>query len=248
MFQLHNQCKRRVLQCFIDTAKYAARQRGDKTIKFTYISSDTSQKVMEIDVDEFCENDYGIVLKSDMSGTQENIQKLDQMVQAALQTQMINFSTAMQIFQSCSFDEKIRMIQQSENEAQQRMEMQQQQAQQMQQQQIEAQERANQAKMDHETELRKMDNETKILVATIQAESGYNNDAEANAQMKREELMEKMRQFDENMNLEREKLVEQARLDDEKLRHQKNVDIEKLRLDEKKIDNDKTKKQNHNKK
>lgn len=42
------------------------------------------------------------------------------LVQAGLQNQMINFSTAMKIFQTCSIAEKVRMIEQSEDEMFQR--------------------------------------------------------------------------------------------------------------------------------
>lgn len=233
LFIQHNQCRKRLLECLLETMKFTARQREDKTIKFSYISSDTSQKVMEIDADEFCENDYGIVSRSDDSNQLQNDQKLDMIVQAALQNQMINFSTAMKIFQSCSFNEKIRMIEQSELEAQQRMQMQQQQAQQIQQQQLQAQAQAEQMKMQHETELNNRDNETKILVAEIQAQSRAAQDTQyQDAQMKQDELYEKMRQFDEQM-----------KLDNEKFQQQKHIENEQLRLDEKKIDNDKIIKQ-----
>ena len=239
VFNLHNQCKKRVLECFLETAKYAARQREDKTIKFSYISSDTSQRVIEIDVDEFCECDYGIVLRSDSTHDNEQTQKLDMLVQAALQNQMINFSTAMKIFQSCSFSEKIRMIEQSELEAQQRMEQQQQQAQQLQQQQMQAQAEQVQMQMQHEADLHDRDNETKLLIAQLQAESkaATVTDNTPDLAIKQEQLEEQIRQFDEKMKLENQKFEQQ-----------KTVDQEKLRLDEKKIQNDKIKKQNQNKK
>lgn len=239
VFNLHNQCKRRVLECFLDTAKYAARQRDDKTIKFSYIASDTSQRVMEIDADEFCSCDYGIVLRSDSTRENEQTQKLDMLVQAALQNQMINFSTAMKIFQSCSFSEKIRMIEQSELEAQQRIEQQQQQAQQLQQQQIQAQAQQAQMQMQHEADLHDRDNETKIIIAQMQMELKADNavDRTPDLTIKQEQLAEQIRQFDQKMQLENQKFDQQ-----------KHIDNEKLRLDEKKIQNDKIKKQNQSKK
>lgn len=109
VFTIHESVKKRVLECFLETAKIAARMRNDKTIKFQYISSDMSQMVMEIDADEFCENDYGLIVDTD-GNLEQNAQDLKMLVQAALQNQAINFSTAMNIFQTCSFQEKINMI------------------------------------------------------------------------------------------------------------------------------------------
>lgn len=232
VFTLHNQCKRRVLECFLETAKYAARQRQDKTIKFSYIASDTSQKVVEIDADEFCECDYGIVLRSDATRDGEQIQKLDMLVQAALQNQMINFSTAMKIFQTCSFSEKIRMIEQSELEAQQRMEQQKQQEQQMQQQQIQAQMQAEQIKMQHESELNDRDNETKIIVANIQAQSKLDSAALNDNEQDQQHLDEQIREFNEKIQLE-----------NRKFEHQKDVDAQSLQIDKQKLQQQKNKQQ-----
>jgi hypothetical protein len=69
-------------------------------------------------------------------GLQELSQKLDMLVQAGLQNQMLNFSTVMKIYQSCSMAEKIRMIEKCETDIIQRQQAQAQQEQQMQQQQF----------------------------------------------------------------------------------------------------------------
>jgi hypothetical protein len=61
------------------------------------------------------------------------------LVQAGLQNQMINFSTAMKIFQTCSLSEKVRMIEINEQDMQQRVEQAQQQQQQIAQQQMQMQ-------------------------------------------------------------------------------------------------------------
>jgi hypothetical protein len=59
VFNQHENVKKRVLECFLETAKIAMRGR---TKKFPYILSDTSQRIMEIDGDEFAECDYGLVV------------------------------------------------------------------------------------------------------------------------------------------------------------------------------------------
>lgn len=57
------------------------------------------------------------------------MQDLKNLVMAGVQTQMINFSTAMKIFQTCSLSDKVRMIELNEQEIQQRNEQAQQQQQ-----------------------------------------------------------------------------------------------------------------------
>jgi hypothetical protein len=48
-----------VLECFLETAKVAMRGRN---MKFPYITSDISQRIMDIDGDEFAESDYGLIV------------------------------------------------------------------------------------------------------------------------------------------------------------------------------------------
>jgi hypothetical protein len=45
---------------------------------------------------------------------------MEGLVQMAMQNQMINFSTALKMFASCSLAEKMRMVENNEREAQQR--------------------------------------------------------------------------------------------------------------------------------
>jgi hypothetical protein len=112
LFMQHDDVKRRVLTCFLETAKIAYRTGS---IKFQYILPDFSQVISNIDGDEFAESDYGLVIDAS-PGLQELSQKLDMLVQAGLQNQMLNFSTVMKIYQSCSMAEKIRMIEKCETD------------------------------------------------------------------------------------------------------------------------------------
>jgi hypothetical protein len=48
VFITHENHKRRVLECFLETAKAAMRGRN---MKFAYVTSDISQRVMSIDGD-----------------------------------------------------------------------------------------------------------------------------------------------------------------------------------------------------
>ena len=219
LFFNHDDTKRRAINCFIETAKIALRGRSKK---FQYILSDNSIRIMNIDGDEFAENDYGLVVDSS-TGTQELNQKLDMLAQAALQNQTLNFSTIMKLYSSASLAEKQRMVEINEN---QMIERQQQQAkieQQLQQQQLEMQSKQAEAQMQQEDELNKRDNETKILVAEINAQSKQqDNDGiiEPEDSKAKEELLEKIRQFNENLKLNRDKLnlERQKHEDDVKLK------------------------------
>ena len=59
VFITHENLKKRVLECFLETAKIAMRGRN---LKFAYITSDIARRVMEIDGDEFAESSYGLIV------------------------------------------------------------------------------------------------------------------------------------------------------------------------------------------
>ena len=195
---------------------------------------------MAIDGDEFAESDYGLIVDNSQ-GIEEQTQKLDMLVQAGLQNQMINFSTAMKIFQTCSIAEKVRMIEQSEDEMFQRQQQMQQQQQQMQQQQLEAQAQIQEREFQFKDQINQRDNETRILVASMNQQQDIDNDGIADNQ-ERETLLEKMREFDEKMKLENDKFL-----------HQKDLDKQRLEFDKQKNESDnqikreQIRKQNNNK-
>lgn len=204
LFIQHEDVKKRALECFLETAKIALKGRKKK---FQYILSDDSMRVMDIDGDEFSECDYGLVVDNS-NAIQELKQKMDMLAQAALQNQTLNFSTIMKLYNSSSLAEKQRMVERNENEIMQRQQEMQQQQNQLQQQQIQAEAQSKEAEMQLKDIMNQRDNETKIIVATISANSSntdgieepeFTEEAKAN-------LMEKMREFDEKLNLERDRL------------------------------------------
>ena len=206
LFVIHEDVKKRVLECFLETAKIALRGRSKK---FQYILSDGSMKVMDIDGDEFAEADYGLVVDNS-NAIQELQQKMDMLAQAALQNQTLNFSTIMKLYNSCSMAEKQRMVERNEQELIQRQQEAQQQQLQQQQQQAEMEAQAKEQEMQLKDMMNQRDNETKILVATISANSNQGSDDGVQEQPFSEEaranLMEKMREFDAKLKLDREKL------------------------------------------
>lgn len=227
LFVIHEDVKKRVLECFLETAKIALKGRSKK---FQYILSDGSMKVIEIEGDEFAECDYGLMVDNS-NAIQELQSKMDMLAQAALQNQTINFSTVMKLYNSCSMAEKQRLVEKNEQELVQRQQEAQQQQSQMQQQQIEAQSRAKEQAMQLEDTLNQRDNETKIMVATIAAESRQNDGIQepVYSEESKANLMEKMREFDERLKLDRDKL------ELERKKFESDTSLKKLQINNSKI-------------
>lgn len=202
LFVVHDDVKRRVLECFLETAKIAFKGRSKK---FQYILSDNSMRIMDIDGDEFAEADYGLVVDNSQ-GTQELAQKLDMLAQAALQNQALSFSTIMRLYNSSSLAEKQRLVERDEQAIQARNAQAQQQQMQAQQQIVQLENEQRLAEMQQKEQANIRDNETKIIVAQIQANSKEDGISEPETDDDRANLREKIREFDEKMRLEKEKL------------------------------------------
>ena len=226
IFAQHDNLKKRVLECFLETAKIA--MKGGKK-KFEYLTSTGASKIMEIDGDEYAECDYGLAVDNSQ-GTQLLAQKLDALAQAGLQNQMFNFSTMMKLYTSDSLAEKTRMMEAAEKRAQEMQEQQQQMQQQMQQQQIEAEAQQRQLELEQREAQNQRDNDTRILVAQIQAQanidasvaraSGFTeNPVQPLSEGDRMKLQQKMKEFDEKNKLEKEKL----QLEREKIKSQERI-------------------------
>ena len=204
LFTIHDDVRRRALECFLETAKVAMRGRS---MKFQYILSDTSTRIMDIDGDGFAEADYGLVVDNS-NGTQELQSRLDTLAQAALQTQTLSFSTITKLYTSGSLAEKQRLIEKDEKEIRERQA-------QAQQQQLESQERVaqmqneqKQAELQQKEQANIRDNETKLQIACLSrndvgndgiSPEGFDEEARAN-------LEEKIREFDERLKLDKERL------------------------------------------
>ena len=211
LFNIHEDVKKRVLECFIETTKAALKGRNKK---FQYILPDGLSKIITIDGDEFAENDYGLVVDNS-KGTQELNQKLDMLAQAALQNQALDFSAILKLYTSCSMAEKIRMISNNEQQRKQEMQQQQEQQSQLQQQQLEQNAKLKQDEMEQQYKIAQEKNQTSIAVAEINAQSNlqYNlmknqNDGvdEVSIEEARAKLQESMRQFNANLDLNKKKL------------------------------------------
>lgn len=202
LFVLHDDVKKRVLEAFLETAKIALKGRSKK---FKYILSDYTSKIVEIDGDEFAENDYGLVVDNS-NASQELNNKLDMLAQAALQNQTISFSTIMKLYTSTSLAEKQRMVENDERALQERQAQAQQQEMQMQQQQMEINAQMEQSKMELEDQLNARDNETKILVASMSKMGSESSEQSEYSQEAKDKLAEQIREFDARLALDKERL------------------------------------------
>ena len=231
LFSIHNDVKKRVLECFLETAKHAMK---GKSKKFQYILSDMTAQLIEIDGDEFSENDYGIVVDNSPQ-TQELASKLDMLAQAGLQNQLLDFSTIMKIYSNTSLAETQRLIEKSEAErkkAAQEAQVQQskieeaklQQQMNVEQQKIQATKELQLMKQEHEVTLKRMELKAKLLeevTSTTSTES-------------KEELLEKIREFDTQMRLERDKLdLEKKIAEDNKDLTEQEIAVKKMAANKK---------------
>lgn len=211
LFYIHEDVKKRALECFLETAKIALKGR---TLKFNHILGTGALQISKIDGDEFAENDYGLIVDSS-NATQELNSKMDMLAQAALQNQALGFSTIMKLYSSCSLAEKQRMVEANEKKLQEQQQQQQQQQIKTQQMQIQQQAATEQARMEQEYKIHSEDNETKILIAEINSQAEADRLALMNkdyaeedvyTQKDKAELAEQIREFDLRLKLDREKL------------------------------------------
>lgn len=227
LFVIHEDVKKRVLECLLETAKIALKGRSKK---FQYILSDSSMKIMEINGDEFAEADYGLIVDNS-NGAQELSNKLDVLAQAALQNQALSFSTIMKLYNSSSNAEKQRLVEKDERNIQERNVQAQQQQLQVQQQEIEKKSQLEQAKMQQEDTLNQRDNETKILIAQMQLESKNLENSSIEepeySQEAKDKLLEQIRQFDEKLKLDRDKF------NFDKRKHEDDVELKRKALNKK---------------
>ena len=202
LFMTHDDVKRRVLECLLETTKVALKGR---TKKFQYILSDMSMRVMDIDGDEFAEVDYGLVVDSSPQ-TQMLESKLETLAQAALQNQTLSFGTIMKIYTNTSLAETQRIIERDEMKRMQSAQEQAQQSNELQKQIAQAEQESKQADRDLKKYEIDSNNEVKLLIAqmTQYANEETSEDIEYSEEAKRK-LEEQIRQFDESLSLEKKK-------------------------------------------
>lgn len=174
LFWVHNQCKRRVLNMLLNTAKGAWEETGKQ--KLQYIFDNGERAFLDI-TPEFYYEDMDVFV-SDTSKDLENIQKLQQLIQPAMQNGA-SLLEAAEILTNDNFNiikQKLKDMQtRQEQMQQQQQEAEAQQQQQLQQMQNESKQQElmlQEAQMDLQRYQIDQDNQTKIAVAQINAYRG----------------------------------------------------------------------------
>lgn len=174
LFWVHNQCKRRVLNMLLNTAKGAWEETGKQ--KLQYIFDNGERAFLDI-TPKFYYEDMDVFV-SDTSKDLENIQKLQQLIQPAMQNGA-SLLEAAEILTNDNFNiikQKLKDMQtRQEQIQQQQQEAESQQQQQLQQMQNEAKQQElmlQEAQMDLQRYQIDQDNQTKIAVAQINAYRG----------------------------------------------------------------------------
>ena len=174
LFWVHNQCKRHALNMLLDTAKGAWSQTGKK--KLSYVFDNGERAYLDI-ADKFYYEDMDVFV-SDTSKDMENIQKLQQLIQPAMQNGA-SLLEAAEVLTNDNFNiikQKLQEMQQrQEDQIRQQQQAEQEQAVQLQQMQNEQRQQElmlEEAKMELERYKIDADNQTKIAVAEISAYRG----------------------------------------------------------------------------
>jgi hypothetical protein len=115
-FHFHDRIKVATLKAMLEVAKYAYKGRK---INVQYISDDMSQELSMIDGDEFREIDFGIAVGSSPEYSRIQ-QQLQQLAQAGLQNDKVNFTQIMDIMMDPSIASVRRKIEKGENDKMQR--------------------------------------------------------------------------------------------------------------------------------
>lgn len=240
LFWTHNQCKRRVMNMLLNTAKGVWEETGKQ--KLNYVFDNGERTFLDIDP-KFYYEDMDVFV-SDTSKDVENIQKLQQLIQPAMQNGA-SLLEAAEILTNDNFNilkQKLKDMQTRQEQMQQQQQQaeaeNQQKLQEMQNQAKEQELMLQEAQMDLQRYQIDQDNATKIAVAEISAYRGTEEkDADMNgipdpieigkqaidqqkinsdAYTKRYEAKQKKEIEDQKIQLERDKMKHESELQKQK--------------------------------
>lgn len=217
LFMKHDMVKVEVLKIFLETAKVALKNRSKK---IQYILGDESINLLNIEGDDFCEADYGILVSVN-NKYQELDQVLKQLAHAGIQNDKMDFSTLMSIYMSDSLSDIRRKIEEKEVEKQQSDQARFEQEQQTIQQQTQASLQAEEAKLLAEEGRNVRDNMTKIEVAIINAQKAMES-GEVDGDGLDNEI--KLQEHKDKLNLEMKKLAQDLK------KHEDNIQVKREQI------------------
>ena len=233
LFWMHNQCKRHALNMLLNTAKGAWEQSGKK--KLSYIFDNGERAYLDI-ADKFYYEDMDVFV-SDTSKDMENIQKLQQLIQPAMQNGA-SLLEAAEVLTNDNFNilkQKLQDMQKRQEEMQQQAQQaEQEQAQQLQQMQNEMREQElmlEEAKMDLERYKIDADNQTKIAVAEISTYRGTEEkDVNQNGIPDPEEMYK--------VAMEQQKIRSGEFVKDREMKYKKNIEDKKIELEKERMEHE----------
>ena len=215
LFKQHDNVKKRALRLLLETAKIA--MKGNK-LKLQYVADDLTNQIVEIDGDNIAEMEYGL----DITSEAENVsleQNLQQLAHAALQNQMLSFSTIMKIFTSPSLVEVQRLIEKDEKDTIARKQQESQEANQVAMAEIESKQKLESDKLDvkyHEIDERSRIEELRMIMDSsnqeveqmidLDKEQRAENQDRKNLELKMKERLDKLQMHKDKMQIERKKL------------------------------------------
>jgi hypothetical protein len=115
-FLEHDQVKLRVLECLLETAKHAWKDKKNKKVQ--HVLDDGATMMFQIDGEQFNECEYGLQI-TDGSGSYELLQTMKQLAHAGIQNGIMNFSQLLDIYSTDSIASIRRKIVRAENEMKQ---------------------------------------------------------------------------------------------------------------------------------
>lgn len=168
IFAMHDNTKLRALELLLETAKYAWRNKKAK--KTQYILDDMSSFILDVDIDQFNEADYGIFINNSSDDT-ELMSSMKQLAHAMIQNDKINVKDLMTILTSPSISSMRKELERSEGERQKQQQKQQEAENKQVQMDLEQRAASAQQLIDLDREKNIRDNETKISIKMLEIES-----------------------------------------------------------------------------
>lgn len=224
IFSIHDDIKKRALECFLETAKIAMK---GKSKKFNYLMSDGEMRILEISGDDLAEADYGLVVDNS-DDIQTFIQKMEMHVQALIQNQMVSTKTLFKLWNGSSVADITRSIEEDERYTKESQAKAQEDQNAQAQADLEMREFFESEKLRILEENNIRDNETKLLLK--EQEDLVDIMKDDYDPQKREELLEKIRQHNDNIKLKKSELELKTKVakDNKELR-EKEINLRKLK-------------------
>ena len=212
-FMLHEKFKIRVLSAFLEVAKIALKGRNKKV---QYILDDQTINTLNIDGDQFAEEDYGILVSSS-NKTKELEETLKSYAQAFLQNGG-SFSTIMDIFLSPSLSDMRRKLENAEEKMDESRNRAAQEQNKLEKERMIQEQELEKAKLELENIKNIRDNETKLAISQ-------------NSNKESEEDINEREKFEHTKNKEKEELILQMqKIKNDMEKHKDNIKIKEKQI------------------